>query len=47
MVSAFTQGNIDSYLYLNQSKGFIDTNKPNYVLKLNKALYRLKQSAKI
>jgi hypothetical protein len=47
MVSAFTQGNIDSYLYLVQPKGFEDPNNPDYVLRLNKALYGLKQSARI
>ena len=43
MVSAFTQGTIDSFLYLNQPEGFIDPIKPDYVLRLNKALYGLKQ----
>ena len=47
MVSAFTQGNIDALLYLEQPEGFIDPKYPNYVYKLNKALYGLKQSARI
>ena len=47
MISAFTQGNIDSYLYLIQPRGFEDSNNPDYVLRLNKALYGLKQSARI
>ena len=47
MISAFTQGIIDSYIYLVQPKGFEDPNNPDYVLKLNKALYGLKQSARI
>ena len=47
MISAFTQGIIDSYIYLIQPEGFIDPNNPDYVLRLNKALYSLKQSARI
>jgi hypothetical protein len=47
MVSTFTQGIINTLLYLEQPEGFIDPKYPNYVLKLNKALYRLKQSARI
>ena len=47
MISAFTQGIIDSYIYLIQPEGFIDPNNPDYVLRLNKALYGLKQSARI
>ena len=42
MISAFTQGLINSYLYLIQPEGFEDPNNPNYVLRLNKALYSLK-----
>jgi hypothetical protein len=47
MISAFTQGLIDSYLYITQPKGFEDPNNPEFVLRLNKALYGLKQSARI
>jgi hypothetical protein len=47
MISAFTQGNIDALLYLEQPEGFINVNYPDYVLLLNKALYGLKQSARI
>ena len=47
MISAFTQGDIDSYIYINQPEGFISSDKPDHVLKLNKALYGLKQSARI
>jgi len=43
MISAFIQGNIDSYIYLEQPEGF--NSKEGHVLKLNKALYGLKQSA--
>ena len=42
MVSAFTQKDIDSFIYINQFKGFINSDNPDYVLKLNKALYSLK-----
>ncbi len=42
MISAFTHSKVDSLLYLNQPKGFINPKYLNYVLKLNKALYRLK-----
>jgi hypothetical protein len=47
MISAFIQGNIDALLYLKQLEGFINVKYLNYVLLLNKALYRLKQSARI
>jgi hypothetical protein len=42
MVLAFTQGNINTLLYLEQPEGFIDPKYPNYIYKLNKALYSLK-----
>jgi len=45
MISAFTQGNIDiNHLYLYPPEG---ANLSDYLLKLNKALYRLKQLARI
>ncbi len=47
IILAFTQGSIDSFLYLVQPEGFIDSKYPDYVLRLNKALYGLKQSARI
>ena len=47
MVSAFTQGNIDLSIFLQQPDGFISAEFPEYVLRLNKALYGLKQSARI
>jgi hypothetical protein len=47
MISAFTQGNIDYFIYITQPKGYISAKYPNHVLKLNKALYSLKQSARI
>ncbi|KFY67852.1 hypothetical protein V497_00175, partial [Pseudogymnoascus sp. VKM F-4516 (FW-969)] len=45
MISAFTQGDIDTNIYIKQPLGHI--NDPNKVLCLNKALYGLKQSARI
>jgi hypothetical protein len=47
MISAFTQGDIDTNIYIKQPLGHINPNKPDHVLKLNKALYGLKQSARI
>ena len=47
MKSAFTQGNIHDIIYIRQPIGFEDKNHPNWVLKLNRALYGLKQSANI
>jgi hypothetical protein len=47
MISAFTQGNIDVGLYINQPEGHISKQYPTHVLKLLKALYGLKQSARI
>ena len=47
MINAFTQGDIDiTYLYLNLPES-TDNNNSNYLLKLNKALYSLKQSVYI
>ena len=47
MISAFTQGNIDTSIYIKQPLGHINPKFPDYVFKLNKALYGLKQSARI
>ena len=47
MISAFTQRNIDALLYLEQPEGFININYLDYILLLNKVLYRLKQLARI
>jgi len=47
MISAFMQGNIDYFIYITQLEGYINSKYPNYMLKLNKALYSLKQSARI
>jgi hypothetical protein len=47
MISAFTQGNIDTNIYIKQPLRHINPKFPDHVLKLNKALYGLKQSARI
>jgi hypothetical protein len=44
-ISAFTQGDIDTSLYIKAPEGF--DNYKDYYLRLNKALYGLKQSARI
>ena len=49
MLSAFTQGGIDTSIYLIPPLGLelIYPNAKDKLLKLNKALYGLKQSARI
>ena len=47
MMSAFTQGPIKNNLYIFQPKGYIDPESKDSIYKLNKALYSLKQSARI
>jgi len=42
--SAFLNGFIDEEVYVSQPLGFEDHNNPDYVFKLKKALYRLKQA---
>nr|GEU33280.1 retrovirus-related Pol polyprotein from transposon TNT 1-94 [Tanacetum cinerariifolium] len=44
--SAFLNAFINEEVYVAQPPGFIDFAKPNYVYRLNKALYRLKQALK-
>ncbi|GJW71969.1 retrovirus-related pol polyprotein from transposon TNT 1-94, partial [Tanacetum coccineum] len=44
--SAFLNGFINEEVYVAQPSGFIDFEKPNYVYKLKKALYSLKQAPK-
>ncbi|GKA15246.1 retrovirus-related pol polyprotein from transposon TNT 1-94 [Tanacetum coccineum] len=44
--SAFLNGLINEEVYVAQTSGFIDFEKPNHVYKLNKALYGLKQAPK-
>ncbi|KAA0042422.1 transcription factor bHLH130 [Cucumis melo var. makuwa] len=42
--SAFLNGYLNEKVYVAQPKGFVDYEFPQYVYKLNKALYRLKQA---
>lgn len=44
--SAFLNGNIEEELYLTQPEGFIQSGKENFLCKLNKAIYGLKQAPK-
>ncbi|GJU91572.1 retrovirus-related pol polyprotein from transposon TNT 1-94 [Tanacetum coccineum] len=44
--SAFLNGFINEEVYVAQPPGFIDSEKPNHVYKLKKALYSLKQAPK-
>ncbi|GJZ69062.1 retrovirus-related pol polyprotein from transposon TNT 1-94 [Tanacetum coccineum] len=44
--SAFRNGFINKEVYVAQTPGFIDFEKPNHVFKLKKALYGLKQAPK-
>ena len=42
----FLNGDLKEEVYVKQSLGFEDVERPNYVFKLNKALYSLKQAPK-
>ncbi|GKE46858.1 retrovirus-related pol polyprotein from transposon TNT 1-94, partial [Tanacetum coccineum] len=42
--TAFLNGNMREEVYVSQSDGFVDKDKPNLVCKLKKALYGLKQA---
>ena len=42
--SAFLNGYIEEDIYVDQPEGFIKRGKENYVLKLRKALYGLRQA---
>ena len=44
--TAFLNGSVEHDIYMSQPEGFIDPNRPNYVCKLNKSIYGLKQSAR-
>ena len=46
MKSAFLNGFINEEVYLSKPPGFVDFEKPEYVYKLKKSLYGLKQAAK-
>nr|GEZ21084.1 hypothetical protein [Tanacetum cinerariifolium] len=42
--TAFLNGNLRDEVYVSQPDGFVDSDNPNHVYKLKKALYRLKQA---
>ena len=44
--TAFLNGNLDYDIYMSQPEGFIDKDRPNFVCKLKKSIYGLKQSAR-
>jgi hypothetical protein len=44
---AFLNGELEEDIHMRQPQGFIQTNKNNFVCKLNKCLYELKQSCEL
>ena len=44
MKNAFLHGTLEETVYCAQPSGFVDSSKPDYVCRLNKSLYGLKQS---
>ena len=44
--TAFLHGVLDCDLYMEQPEGYVDPEKPDFVCKLNKGLYGLKQAAR-
>ena len=46
VATAFLNGDLDCEIYMEQPKGFIDPEHPDYVCLLDKSLYGLKQSAR-
>ncbi len=44
--TAFLQGELDEEIYMKQPEGYVDQEKPEYVCKLNKSIYGLKQAAR-
>ena len=45
--SAFLNGFIEEKVYVEQPPGFIDPTRPDFVFKLDKALYSLKQALEL
>ncbi len=44
--TAFLNGELENGIFIEQPEGFADKEKPEMVCKLQKSLYRLKQSAR-
>ena len=44
--TAFLQGNLNEEIYMKQPDGFIDPERPDYICKLNKGIYGLKQAGR-
>jgi len=44
--TAFLNGYLDTEIYMKQPPGYADEKRPNYVCKLKKSLYGLKQAAR-
>ena len=44
--TAFLQGNLEDEIYMEQPEGFVDEERPDYVCKLNKSIYGLKQASR-
>ena len=44
--TAFLNGSLDCDVYMSQPEGFNNQDKPDYVCKLKKSIYGLKQSAR-
>nr|GFA45699.1 copia protein [Tanacetum cinerariifolium]GFA55896.1 copia protein [Tanacetum cinerariifolium] len=44
--TTFLNGNLQEEVYVSQPDGFVDTDNPNYVYKLKKALYGLKKASR-
>ncbi|GJT39622.1 retrovirus-related pol polyprotein from transposon TNT 1-94 [Tanacetum coccineum] len=45
--TAFLNGNLREEVYVSQTDGFVDKDKPNHMYKLKKALYGLKQALRV
>ena len=44
--TAFLHGDLEDEIYMEQPEGLVNEGRPDYVCKLNKNIYGLKQAAK-